>query len=278
MLNQTISQNKTQPPKGFLSNFLKLFAAMTMLVDHAALTLVFAKLAKHQDYLDLLFSGEAAAEEIAAIPQDYLNLYSIYTVMRLVGRIAFPLFAFLLFEGFLHTSNYKRYLLRIGILAIVSEIPYNLMVSTVNTGTPKVFYPQLQNTVFTLFLALVMLYLMKRAENDLITPAGATRRMLLQFAAAFAFCIVAYVARTDYSYMGILLIAVFYFCKNNKKMQILLGATLLLCLGGELTSLLAFIPIWMYNGILIPSKKFQYFFYIFYPAHLLVLFLLSLLL
>lgn len=278
MFNQTISQNKTQPPKGFLGNFLKLFAAMTMFVDHAALTLVFARLAKHQDYLDLLFSGEAGAEEIAAIPQDYLNLYSVYTIMRLVGRIAFPLFAFLLFEGFQHTSDYKRYLLRLGILAVVSEIPYNLVVSAVNTGTPKLFYPQLQNTVFTLFLALGMLYLMKRAENNLISPAGATRRMLLQFAIVFAFCIVAYIAHTDYSYMGILLIAVFYFCRNNKKMQVLLGAILLLCLGGELTSLLAFIPIWMYNGILIPSKRFQYFFYIFYPAHLLVLFLLSLLL
>lgn len=277
MMNQTVTQNKSQPPKGFFGNFLKIFAALTMFVDHIALTLVYAMLAKSPDYLDLLFSGEATAEEITAIPQNYLDLYSIYTVMRLVGRIAFPLFAFLLFEGFLHTSNYKKYLLRIGILALVAEIPYNLVVSTVNTGTAKFFYPQLQNTVFTLLIALVMLYLMKRVENDDFTPAGATRRMLLQFAAAFVLCIVAYIARTDYSYMGVLLIAVFYFCRNNKKMQVLLGGALLVCLGGELTSLLALIPIWMYNGILIPSKKFKYFFYIFYPAHLLVLFLLSLL-
>ena len=82
---------------------------MTMLIDHAALTLVYAKLAKYPEYLNLIFSGEATQEQIAALPADYVSLHSAYIIMRMVGRIAFPLFAFLLFEGFMHTSDYTTF-------------------------------------------------------------------------------------------------------------------------------------------------------------------------
>ncbi len=282
MTNQTTMTNNSQPQSGFPANFLKIFAAMTMLIDHAALTLVYAKLAKFPEYLSLIFSADTTQEQISALPADYLNLYSTYTVMRLVGRIAFPIFAFLVFEGFMHTSDYKRYLLRVGICALVAEIPFNLIVTQAapiygsTDVTTSVFYPQHQNTVFTLFLALLMLYGMKRFETADILPKAAFKQWIAQLFCVIVACILSVLLRTDYSYIGILFIAMLYFFRTNKKMQILFGC--IVFLSTNIASLLAFVPIAMYNGKIIRSKKFKYFFYIFYPAHLLILFLLSILL
>lgn len=280
MTNQTTMTNNSQPQSGFPANFLKIFAALTMLIDHAAVTLVYAKLAKFPEYLSLVFSTEATVEQLQTIPDGYMSLYSTYTVMRLVGRIAFPLFAFLLFEGFMHTSDYKRYLIRVGICALVAEIPFNLMVTNAAsvygwTGvSASFFYPQYQNTVFTLFLGLLMLYGMKRLEATEITPKSAFKQWFGQLICILAACVIAVLARLDYSYIGILFIAVLYFFRTNKKMQILFGC--IVFLSTNIAALLAFVPIGMYNGQNIRNKKFQYFFYIFYPAHLLVLYLISL--
>lgn len=281
MMNQTTATNSSGPKSGFPANFLKIFAAMTMFIDHAAITLIYAKLAAYPEYLTLVFSTDATTEQIATIPADYLNLYSVYTVMRLVGRIAFPIFAFLIYEGFMHTSNYKRYLLRVGLCALVAEIPFNLIVTTASPifGLADVstsfFYPDYQNTVFTLFIALLMLYGMKHfeaADNSL--PNAALKQWFGQLFCVLVACVLTVFARTDYSYIGILFIAELYFFRTSKKMQILFGCIIMLTT--NFAALLAFVPIAMYNGIQIPSKKLKYFFYIFYPAHLLVLYLISL--
>ncbi len=280
MTNQSIQTNNSVPQSGFPANFLKIFAALTMLLDHAALTLVYAKLAKFPEYVSLIFSENPAAEELAAIPADYLQLYSVYSVLRLVGRIAFPIFAFLLYEGFMHTSNLKKYLLRVAICALAAELPFNLIVSNAApvfrlTGEASLFYPRYQNTVFTLLIALVMLYGMRRFETSEITPKATLKQWLGQLLCVAVACVLAVVLRTDYSYLGILFIAILYFFRTNKKLQILFGA--IIFLSTNIASLFAFVPIAMYNGFEIRSKKMKYFFYIFYPAHLLLLYLISLL-
>ncbi len=280
MTNQPTMTNNSMPQSGFPANFLKIFAALTMLIDHAAMTLVYAKLAANPEYLSLVFSTDATTEQIATIPADYLELYSIYTVMRLVGRIAFPIFAFLVYEGFMHTSDYKRYMIRVGICALAAEIPFNLIVTNAasiygwNDVSTTIFFPRYQNTVFTLFLALLMLYGMKHFEAKEITTKTALKQWLGHILCVIGACIVSVVARLDYSYIGILFIAMLYIFRTNKKMQILFGC--IIFLGTNIASLLAFVPIAMYNGHIIRSKKFKYFFYIFYPAHLLVLYLISL--
>lgn len=273
MTNQTTTANNSQITQGFSGNILKLLAALTMLIDHTAITLIYTKLAQSPEYLNLVFSAESTAEELAAVPADYRSLATAYSVMRLVGRIAFPIFAFLIYEGFTHTANLKKYLLRVGILALVSEIPFNLVTSTFYEGTPSLFYPKLQNTVITLFLGLVMLTLMKRFEAADNTPKAVSRQLIAQVLCICIAAVLAILARTDYSYLGILLIAIFYLFRTSKKLQIISGC--ILFLSTNIASLLAFVPIGMYNGMLLRSKKFQYFFYIFYPVHLLVLYLLS---
>lgn len=280
MTNQATMTNNSQPQSGFPANMLKIFAALTMLIDHAAITLVYAKLAKFPEYLALIFSADTTQEQLASIPADFFEIYSVYSVMRLVGRIAFPIFAFLIFEGFMHTSDYKRYLLRVGLCALAAEIPFNLIVTNAApiygwTGVEtSLFYPQYQNSVFTLFLGLLMLYGMKRFEATEISSKAAMKQWLGQLLCVVVACILAVLTRLDYSYIGILFIAMLYFFRTNKKMQILFGC--IIFLSTNIAALFAFVPIAMYNGKLIRSKKFKYFFYIFYPAHLLVLYLLSL--
>lgn len=280
MTNQATVTNNSQPQSGFPANMLKIFAALTMLIDHAAITLVYAKLAKFPEYLTLFFSADTTQEQLASIPADFFEIYSVYSVMRLVGRIAFPIFAFLIFEGFMHTSDYKRYLLRVGLCALAAEIPFNLIVTNAApiygwTGVEtSLFYPQYQNSVFTLFLGLLMLYGMKRFEATEISSKAAMKQWLGQLLCVVVACILAVLTRLDYSYIGILFIAMLYFFRTNKKMQILFGC--IIFIGTNIAALFAFVPIAMYNGKLIRSKKFKYFFYIFYPAHLLVLYLLSL--
>lgn len=280
MTNQSTMTNNSQPLTGFPANFLKIFAALTMLIDHAAITLVYAKLAKFPEYLSLILSTDATQEQVSALPPEYLNLYSTYTVMRLVGRIAFPIFAFLVFEGFMHTSNYKRYLIRVGICALIAEIPFNLIVTNAatlykwNDVSTSIFFPQYQNTVFTLFLALLMLYGMKHFEATEITTKTALKQWFGHILCVVGACIISVVARLDYSYIGILFIAILYIFRTNKKMQILFGC--IIFFSTNIAALLAFVPIAMYNGHIFRSKKFKYFFYVFYPAHLLILFLISL--
>lgn len=280
MTNQATTGNNSQPQSGFPANFLKIFAALTMLIDHAAITLIYAKLANSPEYLSLVFSAETTAEQAASIPVEYLSLYSTYRVMRLVGRIAFPIFAFLVYEGFMHSSNLKRYLLRVGICALAAELPFNLIVTTAAPAfgwtdvTASLFYPQYQNTVFTLFLALLMLYGMRYFEATELTSKATMKQWLGQMACVLASCVLSVLLRTDYSYIGILFVAMLYFFRTNKKLQIIFGC--IVFLSTNVASLFAFVPIAMYNGHILRSKKFKYFFYIFYPAHLLVLYLLSL--
>jgi len=70
------------------------------------------------------------------------------TAMRLVGRVAFPLYAFMLVQGFLCTRDWRKYLARLAVLAVISEIPYNLV------ATGRVFFPGQQNTVLLLCIGL----------------------------------------------------------------------------------------------------------------------------
>ena len=79
--------------------------------------------------------------------------------MRGIGRLAFPIFAFLLTEGFFHTADLYRYLARLGVFALLSEIPYDLALS----GTW--WNPQRQNVFFTLFISLLLLLALERSSG-----------------------------------------------------------------------------------------------------------------
>ena len=121
--------------KGVTGTTLKIIAIVAMFIDHFAAIFV-------QGYY---YSVSATAEP----PQ---NVEIIMTVMRAIGRFGFPIFAFLLVEGFTHTRSVKKYALNLGIFALISELPFNLGFMGV------LFYPYYQNVFFTLLLGLLCLW------------------------------------------------------------------------------------------------------------------------
>ena len=193
----------------------------------------------------------------------FLPRSSIYWMpMRCIGRLAFPIFVFLLVEGFHHTSNVKKYLFRLGLFALISEIPFDLA-----------FHGELleftaQNVFFTLFLGLLCIYLMSRLE--LWVGDQPALLYLLQVAVIAGTAGLAYLLKTDYGYAGVILIVVFHLFRGKK----VINTLCLLFVSGVLIGYInvlatfAMIPISFYNGQ--KGKSMKYFFYVFYPAHLLL--------
>lgn len=199
--------------------------------------------------------------------------------MTCVGRLAFPIFAFLVAEGFVRTHSRARYARRLLIFAIVSEVPFDLLAA----GRPV--YPFHQNVLWTFLIALGCMQLLEWAESD---PRPAARfvlgvgAVLGGFLAGTAFMV-------DYFGPGVWTVLVFYFFRGDDWRQrlgqllcllllngwLLAGQTVLL--GGLALPIQAFavlaLPfIWLYRGRQGPhGRAVRWLFYGFYPAHLLVL-------
>lgn len=253
---------------------LKIIAAAAMLIDHIGLVLI--------------------------SPTKYPY---VFLVLRGIGRLSLPLFLFLIVEGFYHTSNFRNYMKRLGIFALISELPFDLALykfrfeSDFFTDFGQIFADgfngsklidligrlfQYQNVFLTLFLGLMLLQLMNKNEKNSSAVAVNVYNGLL----TIAFCILASFLRADYSIAGILTLVALYLFRGNK---VLVGLGLFIVNGtivGNVASdnllavipalaTLAIIPIAFYNGK--KGKDMKYFFYIFYPLHLLFLFIISIL-
>lgn len=204
--------------------------------------------------------------------------------MTCVGRLAFPIFAFQIAEGYAHTKNFKRYLLRLFLFALVSEIPYNYL------SGGSWFNPFGQNVMFTFCLSLLLIRLIDKAWKKhwvwgLVTAAVGA--FVGYFVGMFTF--------VDYHGCGILMVLVFWLFRNVKfgwliqlAAMIYINFEMIGGMGFDLGSgfipvqsfaVLAMIPIGFYSGEQgIRSKYFQYACYAFYPVHILILVLIGMLL
>ena len=194
--------------------------------------------------------------------------------LRCVGRLAFPIFAFFIAEGYAHTRDFGRYFRRMAILAVVSEIPFNL-------ENGAVFDPARQNVLFTFCLALLTLRGLEALGRE--RGFGRWAGCGLVLAAGFA---AGELLRTDYGGWGVVTVALLYLCRDGKyaKLWLLLamaavnglgmGSLTMPVFGGEMPiqifAVAALPVIWLYNGQAGP-KGLRRAFYVFYPAHLLVL-------
>lgn len=207
--------------------------------------------------------------------------------MTCVGRLAFPIFAFMIVEGYFHTKNLKKYITRMAVFALICEIPFNLMVGG------NFFYYVHQNVLFTFLAGILLIHL-----NEMARKSGKLHLRILaligSIAAAF---VIGLVGMVDYYHAGILTVLVFYFFRGRKwwcflgqlvflyiiNMQLLGGYGYEVELFGKnyfLTqqglALLALIPIWLYRGKQGPYNRFiKELYYWFYPVHMLVLVLIS---
>lgn len=200
-----------------------------------------------------------------------------------VGRIAFPIFAFMAVEGYFHTHNLKKYLLRMLIFAVISEVPFDLMYG----GTW--FYPVHQNVIWTLMMGLAGIHLMETVRKKKSTFVY----ILVSAIVVILGGLLGTLSMVDYYGIGVLTVFIFYFFRG-RKWWCLLGQMLTLywvnveLLGGLMypirlfgmefelcqqgLALLALLPIWLYRGRQgYHSKPFQYFCYAFYPIHMLVI-------
>ena len=175
---------------------------------------------------------------------------------RIIGRLAFPIYCFLLVEGAVHTRNMKKYILRMGIFALISEVPFDL------AFYHRLVYTGHQNVFFTLGLGLLAIWFLEHPIEQLDIP-DVLYKLLVIIAAG----LIAEFFNTDYGFTGIAVICIFYYLRGQPQLKYPIAAILLAAMGGvEVYAVLALIPILLYNGQRgRQTKVMQYGFYIFYP-------------
>jgi hypothetical protein len=238
--------------KGISGSALKMLAVVTMLVDHIAAAVL----------VRIMYAGG-----------DF-SLYEIYFAMRQIGRIAFPIYCFMLVEGMEHTKNKWKYAGRLGALALLSEIPFDLAFSS------KVLEFGYQNVFFTLVIGLLTVMAVSEIEKRSWLAGNAVADRSLRTAAvvlvsAAGMGLAAFL-RTDYGWCGIACILVLYFLRGRRWLELAAGYLAFVVLLGEVAALPAFLALALYRG----RKGFscKAFFYGFYPVHLLLLYLVCVLL
>ena len=209
---------------------LKMIALASMLTDHFA----------H------VFGGRLV--ELALVP-----------VMRAVGRLAFPIFVYFIGEGFRRTGDVKKYLTRLGVFALISEIPFDLAINNAWLEFSS------QNIFFTLFLGLLAAYIYSRGNSAILL-------LPLPF-------VLGHIVQADYGVIGVALV---FLCSVVESRRLRLG---ILLIGGIavysqqsaifavmliIGHTLALVLLSLYNGVQGPRLKWL--FYTFYPLHLLALF------
>ncbi len=330
---RTMEEGQKIEKKRFYGSTLKIIAIFIMLIDHTAATILDRTLISRSiNTLD--------GTNLTAV-QEFLRqngaIYYTDVAMRYIGRIAFPIFCFLLVEGFINTRNKWKYTLRLAIFSLISEIPFDLAFKG------KLFDMSYQNVFFTLTIGMLVMigfwYIKEKLEEEkwltwlsiggiiavtaaafiaikrtvtnlnVIVAASGTGNVInlnqtayiiiigvLGLAAILIYLLtrrkspkkanvrfadllilvagmaLATLLKTDYSAFGILTIAVVYGLRRNH-VKAVLGAciTLTIMSMSEITAFLALIPAALYNGQ--RGLKLRYVFYIFYPAHLLLLYL-----
>ena len=246
---------------GLSSSALKMIAVVTMLIDHVAAVLLI-KLLIQNGTLALVSTESGRA--LRLLSAEHMNLIQTYQTMRDIGRIAFPIYCFMLVEGFMRTGNPRRYLGRMCVFALLSEIPFDLAFAG------KVFYWEYQNVMFTLVLALAAMYISKFWEVKVQNRYLRWPLIGVTWVAAAA---MADWMLTDYGAKGVGCIFVLYALRYLGKWQLFGGAAAFLW---ELPAPISFLFIGLYNGK--KGRSMKHFFYAFYPVHLLILYVISVIL
>lgn len=224
---------------GISSSVLKIIAITAMLLDH----------------MSVLFFGTGL------------------TVFRIMGRIAFPIFAFMISEGVRYSGNIRKYAVRLLVFALISEIPFDIGLASGFIDFSK------QNVYFTLLSGLLSSVVFKKLKEKKLTFLGVFTTGL--------FALTALVIKSDYGFMGVAVITVFYLFGELSGMARIAGfsfAALLTCIAVmpegiglnilQLPAVFSVIPIVLYNG----KKGFKmnkYVFYAFYPVHISILTILA---
>lgn len=224
---------KTVKGSGISADLLKWIAIVTMFIDHI---------------------GAAVVEKTKIMHLPYGN--GLDLTLRLIGRLAFPIFCFLLIEGFYHTRSRGKYLRNLLLFALISEVPFEIsFLGELVWG--------LRNVYFTLAIGMIVMMCLEKAKEQAFR-----KQNLLTLLIVVAGAILAEWLHTDYGAIGVLLIYILYKWRDDRKGQCIYGA---IAMAFEFTAPIAFLLMYKYNGVR-KQKHWKYFFYAFYPLHLLFLY------
>lgn len=245
------------PKRGLPQEGLKLIACATMLLDHIGATIV----------NDLFYAAADTGSGAGSV-------LLIQELLRSIGRLAFPIYCFLLVEGSVRTRNPKGYGLRLLIAAVLSEAPYDFA-----------FYGgmnwQRQSVMVTLLIGFVMLEALEKCPQ-----------MVLKLLVILPFAWMTDAMNSDYGADGILVIALFALTRelSHKRLLQFFGLwcifspshLMMINWFGSISitiqelAVFAIVPIWLYDGRKVTkSKMVQWAFYLFYPVHLMTLYLIG---
>ena len=124
MQTEVMQAGKIQGKRGISSAMLKNIAVVTMLIDHIGAVIVARLLVRNG-----LYEAMVNQEAYTAWMGQNGGMYGIYMAMRIIGRLAFPIYCFLLVEGFYHTRSRAKYAGRLFLFALLSEVPFDLAFS-----------------------------------------------------------------------------------------------------------------------------------------------------
>ncbi len=225
---------------GLTGSTLKIIAIISMIIDHTGLAL----------WRRLPGMGYLVPDVMT-----YEKWEFVYHCLRNIGRTAFPIYCFLLVEGFFHTSDKIKYAARLLIFAFISELPFKY--AFLNLASWR-------NVFFTLFIGFITIWAMDEAGYRLKQWHTIWMGKILCWTAGG--CAAAFLD-TDYGWKGIMLIGIFYLFREKRLQALVIGYLSFLW---EAYCLPAFILIWFYNGK--RGIKLKMVFYLVYPLHLTILY------
>ena len=254
---------------------LKMIALITMVIDHVAAVVLWDLYMASYDIRGGMFTSGFIGDQIVVWISEHQELvYTIYEYMRIIGRMAFPIYCFLIVEGFLHTRSVGKYALRLLAFAFISEIPFDMAIADTWLSW------NYSNVFFTLFLGLVLIWGISYVEkfyefweekqwDDFLGKGIAVIIGGLMLAATGG--LAEMVLFTDYGFAGVAAILVIYLFRKSRILGYASAVFLLTILASdiEMFAFLMLYPISLYDGT--RGKHLKYIFYAFYPVHLLVL-------
>ncbi len=257
--------------KSITESTLKIIAMVTMFIDHVAVIFVGKYMSSHLGWPVTSKLDDPVLQRWMNETAGAAGFFWLYYVLRVIGRLAYPLFAFMIFEGFMKTRSRWKYLLRLLIFALVSEIPYDLFIFGRAWSMDK------QNVGFTLVLGLLAMIVCDIIKHNKKWAEKPKLRKFLGYSTWIILALVATLIRSDYGLFGVLSIFAFWSLRHSRVYSALFSSLVLyLNAQVEMASAFAAIPLALYKGEQgIKSKWFKYGCYAFYPVHLLILFALA---
>lgn len=205
-----------------------------------------------------------------------------HEIFTCIGRLAFPIYAFMIVEGYFYTKNLKKYVIRLFLFAMISEVPFNLMMGS------SIFFPIHQNVLWSFLISIGLIH-----WNENVKEKQSWKKILVAITTVVIAYIGGIITFVDYYNAGILMVLAFYFFRGKNwwnyfgqllcmwylNCEILKGYQYEINLFGntlfierQAFALLALIPVWFYKGKQgYHSKSLQAIYYVFYPLHLLIL-------